>query len=342
MIFTASEIAEIIDGKVDGDPSVKVSKLSKIEDGKKGSLTFLSNPKYTQFIYSTAASITIVDKAFVPDQDLSTTLIRVDDAYNSFSVLLDHYEKTIVKPIGINKFSDIDPTVNINKSCHVGPFSVIKKGVEIGQNVQIYSNAFIGENVKIGTNSIINEGVKIMNNSVIGNNCIIHSGSIIGSDGFGFVKQNDNTYKKIPQIGNVIIGDFVEIGANTTIDKATLGSTIIKKGVKIDNLVQIAHNVIIGENTVIAAQVGIAGSSKIGKNCMIGGQAGVAGHIVIGDNVKLQGKTGVTKDIPSNSSLQGNPAMKFIDYSRSFIHFRNFPSLVERIENLEKKLNDKK
>ena len=323
MIFTASEIANIVGGKVEGDPSVKVSKLSKIEEGRKGSLTFLSNPKYTPYIYSTGASIIIVDKGFVPDRDFSTTLIRVDDAYNSFSVLLDHYEKTIVKPIGIHKFSDIDPAVNINKSCHVGPFSVIKRGVRIGENVQIYSNVFIGENVQIGSNSIINEGVKIISNSVIGNNCIIHNGSIIGSDGFGFVKQNDNTYKKIPQTGNVIIDDFVEIGANTTIDKATLGSTIIKKGVKIDNLVQIAHSVLIGDNTIIAAQVGIAGSTIIGKNCIIGGQAGVAGHISIGNNVTIAGKSGVTKNIDDNKIIAGFPAIDINEWKRNIINEKN-------------------
>ena len=336
MIFTASQIAEIIDGKVDGDPSIEVSKLSKIENGKKGSLTFLSNPKYTPFIYSTNASVTIVNESFIPEQDITTTLIRVKNAYDSFSQLLDYYEERIDIPKGISSSSEIHETSKIGKDCFVGSFSYIGKNCVIGDNVQIYPQSYISDNVHIGSNTIIRQGVKVLHNTIIGNCCVIHSGAIIGSDGFGFSPQNDGSFKKVPQTGNVIIKDFVDIGSNTTIDKATLGSTLISKGVKLDNLVQIAHNVIIGENTVIAAQTGIAGSAKIGNNCMIGGQVGVAGHITIGDNVKIQGQTGVTSNIKNGVSIQGTPAMIFKDYSKSYIYFRKFPDIVKRLENLEK------
>ena len=336
MIFTALQIADIIGGEVDGDPSVKVSKLSKIENGKKGSLTFLANPKYIPFIYSTNASITIVNETFVPEQNITTTLIRVKDAYNSFSQLLDYYEERIEIPVGISSLSEIHQTSKLGKKCYVGSFSIVGKNCVIGDNVQIHPQSFISDNVYIGSNTIIKEGVKILHNSVIGKFCVLHPGAVIGSDGFGFIPQKDGSFKKVPQTGNVVLKDFVDVGSNTTIDKATLGSTIIENGVKIDNLVQIAHNVIVGNNTAIAAQTGIAGSAKIGKNCMIGGQVGVAGHISIGDNVRIQGQTGVTSNIKNNISIQGTPAMKYKDYSKSYIYFRKFPDIVKRLENLEK------
>jgi len=342
MIFTALQIADLLGGTVEGDPSIKINKLSKIEEGSKGALTFLSNPKYIPYIYTTNASITIVNESFIANHNFSTTLIRVENAYDSFSRLLDYYEESVDHLIGIEKMSQIDPSSIIGESCYIGFFSIIGKNCTIGESVQIHSQTYIGDNVTIGSNTIIKQGVKILNNSMIGNFCIIHSGVVIGSDGFGFSQQSNNTFRKIPQTGDVLIGNSVEIGANSTIDKATLGSTVIKNGVKIDNLVQIAHNVVIGENTVIAAQTGIAGSTKVGSNCMIGGQVGVAGHIKIGDNVKIQGQAGVTSNIVSDISIQGTPAMKLKDYSKAYVYFRKFPSIVKRLEKLESKIDEKK
>lgn len=339
MKFTAEQIAGILDGIVVGNPSAEVFKLAKIEEGVKGSLTFLSNAKYNNYIYSTEATITIVNKSFEPEQEITTTMIKVDDAYQSFSKLLEYYNQVKLMKSGIEQPSVISENVIYGENLYLGSFCYIGKNVKIGKDVKIYPNTFIGDNVVIGDNCVFFAGVRVYSETEIGNNCTIHSGSIIGSDGFGFAPHEDGTYSKIPQIGNVILEDNVEVGACTTIDRATLGSTIIRKGVKLDNQIQIAHNVEIGENTVIAAQTGIAGSTKIGKNCMIGGQVGFAGHLVIGDNVKIQAQSGIGKNLNEGETVQGSPAFNYSDFSKSFVHFRNFPKIISEIEDIKKKIN---
>lgn len=339
MKFTAEQIAKILDGVVVGNPSAEVYKLAKIEEGIKGSLTFLSNAKYNNYIYSTEATITIVNKNFEPEQEVATTMIKVDDAYQSFSKLLEYYNQVKLMKSGIEQPSVISENVIYGENLYLGSFCYIGKNVTIGNNVKIYPNTFIGDNVLIGDNCVFFAGVRVYSETEIGNNCTIHSGSIIGSDGFGFAPHDDGTYSKIPQIGNVILEDNVEVGACTTIDRATLGSTIIRKGVKLDNQIQIAHNVEIGENTVIAAQTGIAGSTKIGKNCMIGGQVGFAGHLVIGNNVKIQAQSGIGKNLSDGETVQGSPAFNYSDFSKSFVHFRNFPKIISEIEDIKKKIN---
>lgn len=338
MKFTAEQIAGILDGEVVGNPNAEVYKLAKIEEGSLGSLTFLSNPKYQNYIYSTQATITIVNKSFEPEQPISTTLIKVEDAYQSFSKLLEYYNQVKLMKSGIEQPSVLSENVTYGKDLYLGSFCYVGKNVKIGNNVKIYPNTFIGDNVIIGDNCVFFAGVRIYSETEIGNNCVIHSGVIVGSDGFGFAPLEDGTYSKIPQIGNVILEDDVEIGSCTTIDRATMGSTIIRKGVKLDNQIQIAHNVEIGENTVIAAQTGIAGSSKIGKNCMIGGQVGVAGHITIGDNVRIQAQSGIGKSLKDGEIVQGSPAFNYGDFSKSFVHFRNFPKIVNDLDALKKKL----
>ncbi len=338
MKFTAEQIANILEGEVVGNPNAKVSRLSKIEEGTEGSLTFLSNPKYQNYIYSTQASITIVNRSFIPEEPISTTLIKVDDAYGAFSKILAFYDQVKHNKTGIEEPSFISKSAVYGEEFYLGAFSYIGNNVKIGENVKIYPNAYIGDNVEIGNNVIIFAGSRIYSETIIGNYCSIHSGSIIGADGFGYAPNEDGTYNKIPQIGNVVIQDYVEIGASTTIDRATMGSTLIKKGVKLDNQIQIAHNVEIGENTVIAAQTGVAGSTKIGKNCIIGGQVGISGHIFIGDNVRIQAQTGVSKSIKDNEVVQGTPAFGYNDYNKSYIHFKNLPKIVAEIEELKKNL----
>jgi UDP-3-O-[3-hydroxymyristoyl] glucosamine N-acyltransferase len=342
MKFTAEQIAGILEGEIVGDPNVEVSRLSKIEEGSEGSLTFLSNPKYINYIYSTKASITIVNDTFVPEYPISTTLIKVADAYKAFSKLLEFYNQVKQNKSGIEQPSFISESAKYGENLYVGSFSYIADNVILGDNVKIYPNSFIGDNVTIGDNVIIFAGAKIYSETIIGNNCIIHSGVIIGADGFGYAPNEDGTYNKIPQIGNVIIEDDVEIGANSTIDRATLGSTIIRKGVKIDNQIQIAHNVEIGKNTVIAAQTGIAGSTKVGENCMIGGQVGIVGHLTIGNNVRIQAQSGVAGNIKDNEVLQGSPTFGYSDFSKSYIHFKNLPKLVKEIEELKKQILNQK
>lgn len=336
MKFTAAQIAGILEGEVVGDPNAEVYKLSKIEEGTAGSLTFLANPKYLHFIYTTQATITIVNATFVPEQEITTTLIKVEDAYQSFSKLLEYYNQVKLMKSGIEQPSVISEGVVYGSDLYLGSFCYIGKNVTIGNNVKIYPNSFIGDNVSIGDNCVFFAGVRIYSETVIGSNCTIHSGTIIGSDGFGFAPQEDGSYKKVPQIGNVIIEDDVEIGSCTTVDRATLGSTIIRKGVKLDNHIQVAHNVEIGENTVIASQTGIAGSTKIGKNCMIGGQVGFAGHLVIGDHVKIQGQAGVTRNLNDGETVQGTPAFTYGDYAKSYVHFKNLPRIVSELEQLKK------
>ncbi|PDH43535.1 MAG: UDP-3-O-(3-hydroxymyristoyl)glucosamine N-acyltransferase [Flavobacteriales bacterium MED-G15] len=339
MKFTAQQIAAQLEGTVDGDPNVEVFQLSKIEEAQKGSLTFLANPKYKQYIYKTQASITIVNDDFVAENDLSTTLVRVPNAYDSFTLLLDYYNKVKTSKTGISEKAIIDPSVKMGNDCFVGHFTCVGEGTEMGDKVKIFDQCHLGSNVTIGEGTIIFAGAKILDDTIIGANCIIHSGTVIGSDGFGFAPQDGGGYKKIPQTGIVVIGDDVEIGANSTIDRATLGVTSIANGVKLDNQIQIAHNVEIGENTVIAAQTGVAGSSKIGKNCVIGGQVGIIGHITIGDNVKIQGQSGVNTSIKDDMKIQGTPAFSYNDYNKSYVYFKNLPNLGREINSILKKLN---
>ncbi len=339
MNFTAQQIAEILEGDIVGNPNAEVSKLSKIEEGEKGSLTFLSNPKYNPYLYTTKASITIVNKSFFPEKETETTLIKVEDAYSAFSKVLEFYNEVKNNKTGREQPHFISSTAVIGSNEYIGAFAYIGENVTVGENVKIYPNVYIGDNVVVGNNCILFSGVKIYSESQIGNNCVIHSGVIIGSDGFGFAPNKEGSYNKVPQTGNVIIEDNVDIGSATTIDRATLGSTIIRKGVKLDNQIQIAHNVEIGENTVIAAQTGVSGSTKIGKNCMIGGQVGVAGHIKIGDNVKIGAQSGVTKNIKGNIAVMGTPAFEFSKFNKSYVYFRKLPDLVKTIHNLEKNIN---
>lgn len=340
MKFTAEQIAGILEGDIVGDPNVQVFKLAKIEEGTEGSLTFLANPKYTSYIYSTKASITIVNRDFLPENDISTTLIKVDDAYKSFSRLLEYYNQIKLNKTGIEDPSFISGSAAYGDNIYVGAFSYIGENVIIGNDVKIYPNSYIGDNVVLGDNVILFSGAKIYSDCIIGKNCVINSGAIIGADGFGFRPNEDGEYTKVPQTGNVILEDNVDIGAGTTIDRATLGSTVIRKGVKLDNQIQIAHNVEIGKNTVIAAQTGIAGSTKIGENCQIGGQVGIVGHIVIGNNVKIQAQSGIGRNVKDNEVLQGSPALTYGDYNKSYVYFKNLPKIVKDISDIEKKLSD--
>ncbi len=339
MKFKAEQIAGILEGEIVGNSQIEVSKLSKIEEGEQGALTFLANPKYTPYVYTTKASIIIVNKDFNPEQELSATLIKVDDAYHSFSKLLEYYNKVKLNKFGIEQPSSISESAKLGNDVYVGAFSYIGNNVVIGDNVKIFPSSFIGDNVVLGEDSVVFSGAKIYSESIIGKNCVINSGAIIGADGFGFAPQENGEYKKIPQIGNVILEDFVDIGAATTIDRATLGSTVIRKGVKLDNQIQVAHNVEIGKNTVIAAQTGIAGSTKIGENCQIGGQVGIAGHLVIGNGVRIQAQSGIGRNIKDNETLQGSPAFSYGDWNKSYVYFKNLPKLVKTINQLEKKEN---
>jgi UDP-3-O-[3-hydroxymyristoyl] glucosamine N-acyltransferase len=342
MEFSAGQIAEILEGTVIGDPETKVSQLSKIEEGTFGSLTFLANPKYAPFIYSTKASVAIVSRSFEAEEPLPSTLtlVKVDDAYSSFAKLLEMYNAYRHQREGIEPTAFVNEKATVGEGCYVGHHVVIENGATIGNNVNIYGHVYIGERVSIGDNCIIYSGAKILADSSIGSNCTFHAGCIIGSDGFGFAPNAEGEYHKVAQIGNVVIEDHVEIGANTTIDRATLGSTVIKKGVKIDNLIQIAHNVEIGENTVIAAQTGIAGSTKIGKNCMIGGQVGIVGHIQIADGTKIAAQSGVSSSIlKEDTVIQGSPALEIKSFKMAYIGFRKLPELKSRVDEIEKIIN---
>ena len=340
MKFTAAQIAGILEGEVEGNPEVEVSKLSKIEEGIPGSLSFLSNPKYTQYIYTTKASAVIVDKNFKAENEINTTLIRVDDAYKSFSKLLEYYNQVKMNKTGIEQPVFISESANYGKNIYIGAFAYISDNVKIGDNVKIYPNVYIGDNVIIANNVTLFSGAKIYSDTQIGNNCVIHSSAILGADGFGFSPNEKGEFIKVPQTGNVIIEDNVDIGAATSIDRATLGSTIIRKGVKLDNQIQIAHNVEIGKNTVIAAQTGIAGSTKIGENCMIGGQVGIAGHLSIGNNVRIQAQSGIGRNVKDNETLQGSPAFTYNDYNKSYVHFKNLPKIIHRLTTIEKNITN--
>jgi UDP-3-O-[3-hydroxymyristoyl] glucosamine N-acyltransferase len=342
MQFTAAQIAMIISGKVEGNAEAAVGSFGKIEEAKKGQLAFLANPKYEEYLYSTKASVIIINESQELKQPVEATLIKVPDAYSAFATLLDKYQQLKRQQlIGIQQPSYIAATARIGDQVFIGAFAYIGENVVVADGAKIYPNTFIGDNVTIGENSIIHPGVKIYHDCIVGNNVSIHAGTVIGSDGFGFAPQSDGTLKKVPQIGNVIIQDGVEIGANSTIDRATIGSTLIKTGAKLDNLLQIAHNVEVGNNTVIAAQAGISGSTKIGNNVMIGGQVGIVGHIRIADGTRINAQSGVSKSIKNpNSAVTGSPAFDYTAALRSQAASRNLPNLEKRVLELEKKLKE--
>ena len=336
MEFKASDIAMILKGTVEGDGEVKLHNISKIDQGVPGTLTFLSNPAYTKYIYHTAASAVIVARDFKAEAELNCTLIRVDDPYTALAELLNMYQQ--LKPVkkGVEQPSFVSASAKVGTDIYLGAFAYVSDNAVIGNNVRIYPQVYIGDNVVVGDNTILYAGVKIYADCKIGSDCIIHSGAVIGADGFGFAPSTDGPFTKIAQVGNVVVEDFVEIGANTAIDRATMGSTIVHRGVKLDNLIQIAHNADIGENTVIAGQSGVAGSSKVGKNCMIGAQVGVSGHIALGDNVKIGGQAGVMTNIPDNSTMIGSPVQDHKDFMRCMAIFRRLPQMSGDISDLKK------
>ncbi len=341
MQLIAKAICELLGGTLEGNPDVIVTKPSKIEEGGEGTITFLANPKYESYLYNTTASVVLVNQDFQPSQPVSFTIIRVENVYTAIATLLKHLETLPTTLEGISPLASIHDSATLNSETYVGEFSLISAGVKIGFGSKIYPQVFIGQDVTIGDKVIIHSGVRIYANCQIGNDCIIHANAVIGSDGFGFAPQSDGSYKKITHLGNVIIKDNVEIGANTTIDRATFSSTIIHEGVKIDNLVQIAHNVEIGANTVIAAQTGIAGSTKIGKNCRIGGQVGFAGHISIADGTQIQAQSGISGNITEkNSKWFGSPAIPYNNYVRSYTVFKQLPELYRTLSRIEKKLKE--
>ena len=342
MEFSASQIAAIVNGEIIGSSSVIVTDLAKIEEGQEGTLSFLSNPKYEEFIYTTKSSICIVNKDFIPVKPLplSLTLIKVENSYTCFAQLLELYDNLNKKEAKIEQPSFIDNSAVIGSDLYLGAFAYIGKNVEIGNNVVIYPNVYLGDNVKIGSNTILHPGVSIYFGCKIGENCIIHAGTVVGSDGFGFAPNSEGVFQKIPQIGNVIIENNVEIGSNCAIDRATMGSTFIREGVKIDNLCQIAHNVDIGKNSALAALVAIAGSAKIGKRVMIGGQAAINGHLSIADDTKIVGQSGVVKTVKEAVTLMGTPAIPLNDFKKSSVGFRKLPFILSKLEELEKKIKD--
>lgn len=338
MQFTAAQIAAITGGEVDGNPMASVYTVAKIEEGHEGAISFLANPKYTHFIYSTQSSIVLVKRDFVAEHPVQATLIRVDDPYTTVAQLLEMVSKMMEpKHEGIEQPSFISEGVEVTEDSYVGAFAYIGKNVKLGKGVKIFPQVYVGDNAKIGNYTILYPGVKIYHNCVVGSNCILHAGVVIGADGFGFAP-TDGHYNKIPQIGNVIVEDDVEIGANTTIDRATMGSTVIRRGVKLDNLIQIAHNCEIGANTVMAAQGGVAGSAKVGENCMVGGQVGIAGHIAVGNNVQIGAQSGIPRSIPDGQVLMGYPAVDARQFARQAVNVKNLDALYRRVAQLEKQL----
>lgn len=344
MEFTAKQIADFLQGTVVGDPSIVVSDFSKIEEGKPGTLTFLANPKYTEYLYTTQASVVLVNNDIELTKDVSATLIKVKNSYSALAQLLELADSILnPKKKGVDKTAIISESAKIGDNVYIGPYVVISENVEIGDGCQIYPHSYISDNVKIGENVSLYAGVKIYKNCVLGNNIIIHAGTVIGSDGFGFAPDENGVYHKIPQLGNVVIEDDVEIGANVCVDRSSMGGhTTIKKGAKLDNLIQIAHNVIVGENTVMAAQTGIAGSSIIGKNCMFGGQSGIVGHLSVTDNCVFAARTGVTKTIKKPGFYEGHPHFEANQYRKSYVLFRNLPDLAAQINDLEKEIKELK
>lgn len=342
MEFKAAQIAEWIEGKTIGNENEAVSSFANIEEAGEGALTFLGNPKYVNYLSSTAASVVIVSKSLNIDSAKGKTFIVVDDAYAAITKLLKMYDSMQGQKTGIEQPSFVHDTATLGENIYLGAFAYVGENVKIGKNCTIYPQAYIGDNVEIGDNTTIYSGVKIYKNCQVGNHCIVHAGTVLGSDGFGFQPDEKGVFRKVPQIGNVVIKDYVELGACCTIDRATMGSTIIEQGVKLDNQIQVAHNVVVGKNTVIAAQTGIAGSTKLGEQNMIGGQVGIAGHLKTGKGVQIQAQSGVNKDIRDGEQLYGSPAMDAMNYRKSYVHFKNLPNLVKQLNNLNKKINTEK
>jgi UDP-3-O-[3-hydroxymyristoyl] glucosamine N-acyltransferase len=338
-MFTAETIANYLQGVVEGDPSTVVSGVARIEQGKPGTICFFANPKYEKYVYTSKASVILLNKDYVLKEKISPTIVRVDNAYEGIASVLGLFETTkSANKRGREYPSRVSWRSKRGKGCYIGAFAYIAKGAKLGNNVKIYPHVYIGDNATIGDNTIIYSGAKIYHGCVVGANCIIHSGAVIGADGFGFAPQANGEYKKIPQIGNVVIEDNIEVGACTTIDRSTMGSTIIHSGVKLDNLIQIAHNVEIGKNTVIAAQTGIAGSVKIGESCVFAGQVGIVGHIKVGNRVTVASKSGLQNNVPDGVAMLGFPSMEASKYKRSFVIFRNLPDLSNNVNALIKKV----
>ncbi|MGB0522894.1 MAG: UDP-3-O-(3-hydroxymyristoyl)glucosamine N-acyltransferase [Flammeovirgaceae bacterium] len=340
MELTVKEIAHLLGGEVQGRDDLKVNTIAKIEEAKAGAISFLANPKYEPHIYTTQATAVIVNKTFEAKKEIQSTLVRVEDAYSAFSTLMNAYQQyTQDQKKGVEQPSFIDATANLGDDIYVGAFAYIGANVTIGKGCKIYPHAYIGDQVELGDHTVIHAGVKLYSHTKVGKHCVIHAGTVIGSDGFGFAPQEDGSYKAIPQLGNVVIEDYVDIGANTVIDCATMGSTIIKEGAKLDNLIQVAHNVEIGENTAMAAQSGVSGSSKIGKNCIIAGQVGVAGHLQLADGVKIAAQSGISKSITKeNTAVMGSPAFDIKHYFKSAAVFKKLPELQRRVSEVEKKI----
>ena len=342
MQFTAEMIAGFLGGEVAGDKSAAVHTVSSIEDGKPGSLAYLTDPKYEKYVYTSQASVILVNKSFQPSAAVGATLVKVDDAAAAVVALLKMYEAAKPRKKGISSRCSVAESAKVGKDCYIGDFAVVEAGAEIGDGCQIYPQVYIGDGVTIGEGTKIYAGVKIYEGCRVGRNCIIHAGAVIGADGFGFMPTPDGGFEKIPQLGNVVIEDDVEIGANTCIDRAKTDSTVIRRGVKLDNLIQVGHNVQIGENTVSSAQMGIAGSSRVGKNCFLAGQVGIADHVTIGDRVKIGSQSGIDKSVPDDEVRMGSPALAGIKYHRSNAVFRNLPELAQRVNTLEKEVKELK
>ena len=341
MEFTAQQIADFLKGNVVGDPTAKVNNFSRIEEGVPGTITFLANPKYEHFIYTTNADIILVNDDFTPTSEIKATLVKVANAYASLAMLLNLVEQSKVKKNGVDSTAFISGTAHMEEDCYVGAFAYIGENTVAGKGCMIYPQSYVGDNVKIGSNTVVYPHATIYDGCVVGDNCIIHAGAVIGADGFGFTNENGE-YKKIAQLGNVVIEDNVEIGANTTIDRAVMGSTVIRKGVKLDNLIQIAHNVEIGENTAMAAQVGIAGSTKVGSNCMLGGQVGLGGHIKIGDNTNIGAQSGIISNISENSQIMGSPAIPLKNFMSSSIIIKKLPEMYKDLYRLQREVEELK
>ena len=343
MEFTAATIAGFLNGEIEGNPEIKVNTIAKIEDGHDGALSFLANPKYDHYLYTTKSSVVLVNKSFVPASRVGATLIKVENAYEAFAALLRLIDQSRPRKKGIHATAIIETTAKIGIDVYIGPYAYIGENCIIGDGCSVYPHVYIGDNTKLGKNCMINPGVKIYHDCILGESCIIHAGTVIGSDGFGFAPQSDSEFMKIPQLGNVVLEDHVEIGANVTIDRATMGSTIIRRGVKLDNLIQIGHNVEVGENSVIAAQTGIAGSTKVGRNCMFGGQVGLSGHIKIANGTKIGAQAGILGDVKEeNTVIIGSPAIDLKKFLRSSVIFKKLPEMKVKIDSLEKEIESLK
>jgi UDP-3-O-[3-hydroxymyristoyl] glucosamine N-acyltransferase len=339
MEFTASVIAGFLKGEIEGNPGVSVNTIAKIEEGQEGALSFLANPKYEHYIYTTNSSIVLVNKTFVPSEKVKATLIRVENAYESFASLLRMVDQARPRKKGIHPTAIIESSATVGTDVYIGPYAYIGENCRIGDGCSVYPHVYVGDNTKLGEKCVLYPGVKIYHECIIGEDCIIHAGSVIGSDGFGFAPQSDSEYMKIPQLGNVVLEDNVEIGANVTIDRATMGSTIIRRGVKLDNLIQVGHNVEVGENTVMAAQCGISGSTKLGKNCMVGGQVGFAGHIKIANGTKIGAQAGILSEIKEeNTAIIGSPAFDIRQFMKSSVLFKRLPDMKVKLDTVAKEV----